>query len=233
MTRTRLLWTLVVALLSGPALAALILLLPFGVLTGISAALDPSLAIYEFTPEKALLVPFVLLAALISAANVRLALIMSRDRNAGRLFEATTDRYVGDPSGAQNIHGHPGRQFALDFTEFLRARDGERLKLGDPVGEDYGWGFWIGEKGFSPLWVAIAHAGRPLPDERAEDYILAVTLEPPLLPWRRLVYTPDFALRDEVERRLIDFLHSRGVSFVTESEDWVDPEPKTHPAPKF
>ncbi len=233
MTRARMVWKILLALLSGPALAALILLLPLGVLTGVYVALDPSLAMYEFTPEEELLIPFALLSALISAANMRLAVVMSRDRNAGRVFEATTDRYAGDPSGAQNVHGHPGRQLAQEFIGFLRAQDGARLELGAPVAEDYGWGFSIGEKGFSPLWVAVAHAGRPLPDEQAEDYILAVTLEPPLLPWRRLVYKPDFALRDEIERRLIEFLYSRGVRFVTEAEDWVDPEPKTHPAPRF
>ncbi len=233
MTRGRLIWRIVLALLSGPALAALVLLLPLGVLTGVYVAIDPSLAMYEFTPEEELLIPFALLAALISAANVRLAVVMSRDRNAGRVFEATTDRYAGDPSGAQNVQDHSGQQLAQEFSEFLKAQDGARLKLGEPVAEDYGWGFPIGEKGFSPLWVAVAHAGRPLPDEPAEDYILAVTLEPPILPWRRLVYKPDFALRDEIERRLIEFLYSRGVSFVTEAEDWVDPEPRTHPAPRF
>ncbi|MEK4033813.1 hypothetical protein WOC76_14940 [Methylocystis sp. IM3] len=233
MTRGRLIWKILPALLSGPTLAALILLLPFGVLTGIYVALDPSMAMYEFTPEEELLIPFALLAALISAANVRLAVVMSRDRNAGRVFEATTDRYAGDPSGAQNVHGHPGKQFAQEFIDFLKAQDGARLEMGEPVGEDYGWGFAIGEKGFSPLWVAVAHAGKPLRDEPAEDYILAVTLEPPLLPWRRLAYKPDFALRDDIERRLIEFLYSRGVSFVTEAEDWVDPEPTSHPAPRF
>lgn len=231
--KKQLVWNVLLGLLSGPVLAGLLMLVPLAMLTGLSAVLDPSLAMYEFVPEEELLLPFLLIAGLISAANARLAVVMSRDRKAGRLFEVTTDRYASDPSGKDNIHGHPGRQFAQDFIHYLATREGPGVALGEPVGEDYGWGFWIEEKGFSPLWVAIAHSGRRTPDEPDEDYVLAITLEPPLLPWRRLRYRPDFALRDEVERQLIEFLHERRMRFVTEAEDWVDPERKTQPAPRF
>lgn len=233
MTRGQLIWNILLGLLSGPVTAGLVLLLPLGVLTGVAAALDPSLAMYEFAPEEDLLLPFVLIAALISAANVRLALVMSRDRKAGRIFEVSTDRYADDPSGAENVHGHPGKQFALDFIQFLARSEGPGVSIGDPASEDYGWGFWIEEKGFSPLWAAFAHDGRSTVDDRSETYILAITLEPPLMPWRRLFYKPDFALRDKIERRLIEFLYSRGMSFSTEAEDWVAPKPKTEPAPRF
>lgn len=233
MTRGQLIWNILLGLLSGPVIAGLVLLLPLGVLTGVSAVLDPSLAIDEFEPEKELLLPFILIAMLITAANVRLAVVMSRDRKAGRLFEVATDRYAGDPSGAENVHGHPGKRFALDFIQYLTTSEGPSVSIGDPIGEDYGWGFWIEEKGFSPLWAAFAHEGRSSAENGSENYILAITLEPPLMPWRRLFYKPDFALRDEIERRLIEFLYSRGMSFSTVAEDWVDPEPKTQPAPRF
>jgi hypothetical protein len=233
MTRRQLIWNVLLALLSGPVIAALVLLLPLGVLTGVSAVLDPSLAMYEFTPEEDLLLPFILITMLISAANVRLALVMSHDSRGGRLFEVTTDRYTNDPSGGENIHGHPGKQFALDFIQFLTTSEGPGVTIGDPVGEDYGWGFWIEEKGFSPLWAAFAHEGRSTVDECADSYILAITLEPPIMPWRRLVYKPDFALRDETERRLIEFLYSRGMTFTSEAGDWVDPEPRSQPEPRF
>ncbi len=234
MTRGQLIWNILLGLLSGPVIAGLALLLPLGVLTGVSAVLDPSLAIDEFEPEKELLLPFVLIAALIAAANVRLAFVMSHDRKAGRLFEVTTDCYAEDPSAAENIHGHPGKRFALDFIQYLTTtNDGAKLSIGDPIGEDYGWGFWIEERGFSPLWAAFAHEGRSNAEDRSENFILAITLEPPLMPWRRLSYKPDFALRDEIERRLIEFLYSRGMSFSTEAGEWVDPEPKTQPAPRF
>lgn len=233
MTRGQLIWNILLGLISGPILAAIILLVPFGVLTGVSAALDPSLAMYEFTPELELIIPFILIAGFISTANIRLALVMSRDDRAGRIFEISTDAYAADASGAENIHGHRGKQLAEDFMGYLREREGEALEIGEAIGEDYGWGFWIGEKHFSPLWVAVAHSGPSEQDETKDDYVLAVTLEPPVTPWRRLVYRPDFPLRDRVEDHLADFLAVRGLRYTTEAEDWVDPEPKTQPAAQF
>jgi len=69
MERKQYLQNILLGLLSGPLLAALILLVPMGILTGLSVVLDPSLAMYEFVPEEALVVPFTILAVLISAAN--------------------------------------------------------------------------------------------------------------------------------------------------------------------
>lgn len=240
-TRGKNVQNILLGLLSGPLLAVIVLLIPLGILTGISVVLDPSLAMYEFVPEEELLVPFLLLAILFSAANVRLAMVMSGDRNAGRVIRVTTDRYVADPSGKDNVHGHPGRAFADEFRTFLAAREVRSaamgvvsdVSLGVPLGEDYGWGFWVGEKAFSPLWVAIAHGGRIDEESRLDEYVVAITLEPPLLPWRRLTYRPDFGLRDEIEMQLKDFLASNGMPFKVEVEDWVDPEPKSETAPRF
>jgi hypothetical protein len=231
--RKQYLQNILLCLLSGPLLAALILLVPMGVLTGLSVVLDPSLAMYEFVPEEVLLPPFILLAVLISAANVRLAIVMSRDRKAGRIIRVRTNRYVDDPSGAQNIHGHPGRAFADELKQFIAKREDKAVAQSTAIGEDYGWGFWLREKAFSPVWVAIAHAGSPKDDESVEEYIVAITLEPPILPWRRLRYNPDFALRDEIEQRVTEFLAERNIPFAIEWEDWVDPEPHLQPPPRF
>jgi hypothetical protein len=231
--RKQYLQNILLCLLSGPLLAALILLVPMGVLTGLSVVLDPSLAMYEFVPEEVLLPPFILLAVLISAANVRLAIVMSRDRKAGRIIRVRTNRYVDDPSGAQNIHGHQGRAFADELKQFIAKREDKAVAQSTAIGEDYGWGFWLREKAFSPVWVAIAHAGSPKDDESVEEYIVAITLEPPILPWRRLRYNPDFALRDEIEQRVTEFLAERNIPFAIEWEDWVDPEPHLQPPPRF
>lgn len=228
--RAQLFWDVFVGLISGPVLAALALLLPLGVLTGVSAALDPSLAMYEFTPEEDLLLPWIILSVLISAANIRLALITSKDTRAGRIFIVTTERYLEDPSGEQNVNGHRGKQFVEDFTRFLAEREGDGVNAGEPVSEDYGWGFWIGEKGYSPLYVAIAHGGREK-GETAEQFLAAVTLEPPLMPWRRISYKPDLPLRDRVETHLNDFLTANQMSFTSEIEEWVAPgEHRVHEA---
>jgi hypothetical protein len=230
---TRQIKNILAALASGPVLAALTLLIPLGVLTGLTAAINPSLAIDEAAPEEELVIPFILIAALISAANVRLAWIMSGHTKTGRLVKVTTARYIHDPSGEQHSHGHRGRQLALDFIRFSAAQSGDAVAFGAPEMEDFGWKFWIRRKDFSPLWMVVAHVAEPSIDNPVEEYIAAVTLEPPFLPWRRLSYKPDFSLRNEVERQFLEFLRVNSLSFSTDIDRWVDPEPKISPGPMF
>jgi hypothetical protein len=225
--------SVLVGLASGPLLAALILLIPLGVLTGLTAALNPSLAIDEFAPEEELVIPFILIAALISAANARLAWIMSPRPQTDRLINVTTERYIDDPSGQRHAHGHRGRQFALDLIQFLGAQNRDSVAFGAPETEDFGWKFWIRRKDFSPLWLVVAHVAERKNDKPVDEYILAATLEPPLLPWRRLAYKPDFSLRDEIEGELLEFLRVNGLSFTADVGQWVDPEPKMSPGPMF
>lgn len=224
--------SVLLGLLSGPVLAALFLLIPLGVLTGLAAVVNPSLALDEFVPEEELVIPFVLIAGLISTANTRLALLMARDVPGERIFEVTTARYKGDPSAEGHMHHHPGRRFAQDLIGFLNENVAMKATCGTPTPEDYGWKFSIQREGFSPLWLAVAHLGNP-DESSSEKYVLAATLEPPLFPWTRLAYKPDFALREQVEQRVAEFLRSNALSFETTREQWVDPEPTIDTSPRF
>jgi len=221
------------ALASGPLLAGLLLLVPLGVLTGLNVALDPSLAIDEFAPEEELVIPFLLLAGLISAANARLSWVMSRGSQSGRIFKVTTARYHDDPCGSLHEHGHRGVQLALDFQDFVTRQKDEPLTFGMPVAEDYGWKFSIERKNFSALWTLIAQVGQEEDDEAFDEYIVTVAFEPPLLPWGRLAYNPDFLLREELERYFIAFLRARELRFEIDFEPWMDPEPGVNAGPMF
>lgn len=220
-------------LASGPILAALLLLVPLGVLTGLNVVLDPSLAIDEFAPEEELIVPFVLLAVLISVANARLAWVMSRESDPERLYRVTTERFLADPSSEMHMHGHRGRQLATEFKTFLAGANDFSLDFGELVEEDYGWKFSINRKDFSELWIRIAHVRQPGNERKGDDYILTVAFEPPFLPWRRLAYEPDFFLHHEMERQLVKFLRINDLPFVIDLEPWVDPEPGMNAGPMF
>lgn len=230
---TRRIRDILVAVASGPLLAGLLLLIPLGVLTGLNVALDPSLAIDEFAPEEELVVPFLLLAALISAANVRLAWMFSQGSEAGRRFKVMTMRYKDDQCRELHPHGHRGRQLALDFQEFLVQREEEPLTLGPAVTEDYGWKFSIERPGFSALWVLVAHVEQGGDDQRDDEFIVSVAFEPPLLPWLRLLYRPDFFLQAEIERQFMEFLRANDLSFDIDFEQWMDPEPGVNSGPMF
>lgn len=225
--------SVLMGLLSGPILAGLILLIPLGVLTGLNVALDPSLAIDEFAPEEELILPFILFAGIISAANARLAWVMADEAETGQIFKLKTERYLDDPSGDLHAHGHRGRRLAIEFKEFLMAREGADLVCGDPVEEDYGWKFPVGRKDFSSLWILIAQVRNPEDDLPHDEYDITVSLEPPLLPWNRLTFKPDFSLRRQMESQLADFLRGNDLQFLLDPEKWVDPEPGKNPGPMF
>ncbi len=209
----------VVALISGALLAALILALPFGFLTMALAWFDPKLTIYKSAPGWVMLSPWIALAALISAGNLRLVFLEGKDGGADHVFRVRTDRYFGDPSAAETVNGDPGKRFVEDFSAFLSGREREGVEIGEPIGEDYGWGFWVGSRGADPLWVAFSYVGPVEEPSKVEETVVSVNLEPPFLPWKRLAFKPDIALRDKVQNHLKAFLAANEIAFEEEIED--------------
>lgn len=205
------------ALLSGPLLATVLLFLPFGLLTGALALADPRLAIYRAVPAWLLFSPWIALAALISLANLRLVVLEAQDPGSDCSLRVITDRFSGDPSGAETVNNTPGRCFAEEVRAFMAQQEGSSVTVGEPIGEDYGWGFWIGSRNRAPLWVAFSWVGPLEEGSTEEETVLSVSLKAPLLPWQRLAVKPDRALRNRLQRHLRAFCVANGISFTEES----------------
>lgn len=209
-------------LLGAAVLSTLILLLPFGLLVAVIALFDPRLTPLVRLPGWLLLSPWVLLTGLIAAGMLRPWWLLQRDpraRGGDRIWRVRTDRHADDPSGADNVNDMPGREFVADYVAAVRAARPD-LSCGDPIAEDYGWGVWIAAEG-APAWVAFSYAGRE-EGSRLDETVISVTLEAPPMPWRRLRWRPDFALRDAIEGILEDFLRREGIPF----EMGVEPGPR-------
>lgn len=206
------------ALLSGPLLATVLLFLPFGLLTLALALADPRLAIFRSVPAGVFFSPWIALAALISVANLRLVVLEAQDPWSDGLLRVSTDRFSGDPSGAETVNGTPGRWFAEEVWAFIARQEGTAVTLGDPIGEDYGWGFWIGSRNRAPIWIAFSYVGPLEEGSPVEETVLSVSLEAPLLPWKRLAYKPDRALRNRLQKHLKAFCMANGISFTEESQ---------------
>ena len=205
-------------LLGAALLSTLLLLVPFGLMVGAMALFDPRLTLLVRTPGWLLLAPWYLLTALLAAGMLRPWLLLRRDprgHQGGRIWRVRTDRYADDPSGAETVNGTPGRQFVSDYTAAVQAIRPD-LTCGDPIAEDYGWGAWIGGSG-SPVWIGFASAGRE-EDGRIDETVISVAVEPPPMPWQRLRWRPDFALRDALEEILEAFLRREGLPFERETE---------------
>jgi hypothetical protein len=87
------------------------------------------------------------------------------------------------------------------------------VKVGVPLSEDYGWGFWVGATGRAPVWVALSWMGPVAEGSRVEQTSVSVSVEAPVLPWKRLKYEPDYELRDRVQGHLRGFFTSSAIGF--------------------
>ncbi len=230
-------WDIVLGLVSGPIVAALLLLIPLGALTGLTVALDPNLDIYEFAPEEELLVPWAILAAMISIANIHVALVNAAVSRPSQIFTIRTEKYRATSTGGETPTERPqeremfsvhagmdtgwrhGRHLVDDMVAFISARKPEDVEISAPEAEDYGWSFTIGTKSLYPLQVAISFVDVVDHVREIEEYELSVDFDPPLLPWKRFSYRPDVDLRDRVEAHITEFLTSQGVSFTAEPEE--------------
>jgi len=230
-------WDLVLGLVSGPLVAALLLLIPLGALTGLTVALDPNLDLYEFAPEEELLVPWAMIAVMISIANIHVALVNAAVSRPSQIFTIRTEKYrttdadgetTAEPPQEREIFSvhagmdtgwRHGRHLVDDMVAFIDARKPEDVEISAPEAEDYGWSFTIGTRNLSPLQVAISFVDVVDHVRDIEEYELSVDFDPPLLPWKRFSYQPDVALRDRTEAQIVEFLNSRGVGFTVEPEE--------------
>ncbi len=197
-------------------LATLALLLPFGLAVGLHALIDPEMTLLRRIPGLVLLSPWLALTAVIAAGMLRPWWLLRQDPRrgqGGRFWRVRTARYADDPSGAETVNDTPGRAFLTDYLAAVAAARPE-FDRGVPIPEDYGWGAWVAAGG-SPAWVAFSAAGRA--EDRTDETVIAVVLEPPPMPWQRLRWRPDFALRDALEAILEGFLRREGIAFAVET----------------
>lgn len=236
--RSRLVWAVLLGLAAGPVLSTIIFLIPLGMLTGAAVVLDTSLAMTEFIPEEILLLPWLGLAALISAGSIRVAIIDHGDEGSGKILTVLTNRYHDEsekeydegqpmkkfvfptePGDEEEEKHRPGKKFVDDFILFVTTQEDNRATVGKPVSENYGWGFRVETEGFTPVWVEFDYGGVIDPKDNTEEFEISVSPEHPVLPWKRLWYRPNFALRDDVERDLVDFLTLKGIGYTVEVEE--------------
>ena len=64
-----------------------------------------------------------------------------------------------------------------------------RLRLVEPIQEDYGWGFWA-TNGADPFWTALGYCGDG-PTEEPADWVVSVSYDPGLNVLKRLFHKPD------------------------------------------
>ena len=89
--------------------------------------------------------------------------------------------------------------FGEDVVSALRALAAPaapELEFGEPIQEDYGWGFWIGAPK-DAYWVAVA-----LIEPETETWRLLANRDPGFNLWRRFFARPDAAAAERIRQVL-------------------------------
>jgi hypothetical protein len=92
--------------------------------------------------------------------------------------------------------------FGEDFATWLKNHlKDSRFELGEPIQEDYGWGFFA-TSGKEKYWIAISYVGDG-PQEPPPQWVISVVPSLGLNPFKRLFRLADAAslieLRDRVK----------------------------------
>lgn len=200
------------SLLSGPPIAAFVLLVPFGLVTMAIAVFDPKLTVYRQIGIWTFLVPWTALSVLVSAVNARSAYLRFADPGAGRAFRIRTDRFADDASGAENVNDMPGKAFVEAFAGYL-ARTGRGDLAGEPVAEDYGWG--MGSRvGEARAWLAFSFADRD-DANGIDEYVVSAVPVVGIRRWPEGLRSP-WDLRDALEAAMREYLLAEGIAFEEE-----------------
>jgi hypothetical protein len=109
--------------------------------------------------------------------------------------------------------------FGEDFAAWLRDQISDLtaagFTLGQPIQEDYGWGFWA-TKGTDPFWIALGFCGEG-PTEEPGEWNVSVTYDPGLSVMKRLFHKPDGNALALLRERIRDLLRSTsGIRVVAE-----------------
>ncbi len=111
--------------------------------------------------------------------------------------------------------------FGEDFAAWLISRveslSARGYNIGEPIQEDYGWGFWVSSE-TDPFWIALSYADEG-PTESPAHWVVTVAHDPGLNVLKRLFHKPDMAAFKEVRNTIWKAIDSEpGLDVLTEAQ---------------
>ena len=204
------------ALISGPFYAAILLIIPFGMLTAISVVMDPGFVIYEFLPEELLFIPWVIISIFISLGNIRVSRICGSAFGKKRIItikNINTENYIR--SNSNNII----ENIAHDIYVCIKKTKLNQIRSLTNRDREYGIEIIIEDALNEIISIAVSSASPSSSRINGNNLIveLLVSFEPPLFPWNRIKYNGNIELKHQVEMEIEDFLQKRQLNYSSET----------------
>lgn len=209
-------WSTLEAIISGPVYAALLLLIPFGMLTALSVVMDPGFMVYEFLPEELLFIPWVILSVFISLGNIRISNIRGSIYGKNRIITITNIK-------AENYMKNNGEIFldkiAKDIGSYIEESNEKNIKSLTTKIREYGSDIIVEDNENQILSIAVSSSALSSTNKKSNSLIVEVlvSLEPPFFPWSRIKYNGNLDLKQKIEEIIENYLKKMQFSYSIET----------------
>ena len=209
-------WKILGAVISGPIYAAILLLIPFGMLTAISVVMDPGFVIYEFLPEELLFIPWLVLSIIISSGNIRISNIFNNVSAKNKII-TISDTYKSDHF--QSKDNGILQNLAQDIYLKLKKSSLKDIKSLQIKERDYGLDVVIEDHDSQIIAIALSSSFvEPSLSKKMNLIIeLLISFEPPFFPWKRIKYNANIALKLKIESIIVNLLNDLNYTYVIDS----------------
>jgi hypothetical protein len=198
------------ALISGPIVSTLLMLIPLGVLIGLFEVIDPAFVAYEYVPEEILFIPWIITLIFISFVNLRSTyLLKSLDRPTST-YVIDTSLFYTPPEERYDVDEYPGKSICNEFKSYL-------LKILPDAScsvtshKEYGWSFLVDTDINSIIEVSFSFAGIDELNPRVEKYEITIDYSPPLNPFYRISFSPNVSNYAKIDESLKSFMSKNGI----------------------
>lgn len=206
---------ILLALISGPVVSTLLMLIPLGILIGLFEVLDPAFVAYEYVPEEILFIPWIMILLFISFVNVRAVYLLKNLERASSSYMLETTLFYTPPEDRLDQDEYPGKLICREFQLYLMNMFPD-FSCSITSHKDYGWAFTVDTDINSMIEISFSFAGINESQPNKEKYEVTIDYSPPLNPFYRISFSPNVSTYDKVHGALIKFMSKNEIELKSE-----------------
>ena len=206
---------ILLALISGPIVSTLLMLLPLGVLIGLFEVIDPAFVAYEYVPEEILFIPWIISLIFISFVNLRSTYLLKGLDRPTSTYIIDTNLFYTPPEDRFDLDEYPGKNICNEFKSYL-TKTVPDMSCSGLSHKEYGWSFVVDNDINSIIEISFSFAGIDELNPRVEKYEITIDYSPPLNPFYRISFSPNVSTYAKIDDALKSFMSRNGIQLKQE-----------------
>jgi len=201
---------ILLALISGPIVSTLLMLVPLGVLIGLFEVIDPAFVAYEYVPEEILFVPWIIVLMFISFVNLRSTYLLKGLDRPSSTYVVDTSLFYTPPEDRFDLDEYPGKNICTEFKSYI-FKTLPDISCSEVSHKEYGWCFVVDNDINSIIEVSFSFAGIDELNPRVEKYEITIDYLPPFNPLYRISFSPNESIYSQIDDGLKSFMSVNGI----------------------